>query len=59
MAPRPPNYSQERKQRERAQRMKNEQKAEKRAEKSAGRKAIKDEPGIGHDVTVPSDKGGT
>ncbi|MEJ0043802.1 MAG: hypothetical protein WDM81_17005 [Rhizomicrobium sp.] len=40
MAPRPPNYSQERTQRERAQRLKAEEKAQKRAEKSAKRKGI-------------------
>ena len=39
MAPRPPNYSQERTQRERAQRLKAEEKALKRAEKTAKRKA--------------------
>ena len=38
MAPRPPNYSHERTQRERAQRQKAEEKALKRAEKSAKRK---------------------
>lgn len=38
MAPRPPNYSHERSQRERAQRLKAEEKAQKRAEKSAKRK---------------------
>jgi hypothetical protein len=56
MAPRPPNYSQERTQRERAQRLKNQEKAERRAEKSARRKATKDEQGIGQDGTVSSDK---
>ena len=39
MAPRPPNYSHERTQRERAQRLKSEEKAEKRAAKSEKRKA--------------------
>jgi hypothetical protein len=39
MAPRPPNYSQERTQRERAQRLKAEEKALKRAEKAAKLKA--------------------
>ena len=38
MAPRPPNYSHERSQRERQQRLKAEEKALKRAEKSAKRK---------------------
>jgi hypothetical protein len=40
MAPRPPNYSHERSQRERAQRLKAEEKALKRAEKSAKRKGL-------------------
>lgn len=42
MAPRPPNYSQERLQRERAQQAKANEKAEKRAEETARRKALKD-----------------
>jgi hypothetical protein len=42
MAPRPPNYSQERQQRERAQAAKANEKAERRAEESARRKAEKD-----------------
>ena len=58
MAPRAPNYSQERTQRERAQRIKNEEKAQRRAEKSARRKAIKDEQGNGQHVNVPSDQTG-
>ncbi|MEI9887167.1 MAG: hypothetical protein WDN08_18330 [Rhizomicrobium sp.] len=44
MAPRPPNYSQERTQRERAQRLKAEEKAQKRAEKSAKRKGVETPP---------------
>ena len=43
MAPRPPNYSHERSQRERAQRQKAEEKALKRAEKSAKRKGTEGE----------------
>jgi hypothetical protein len=39
MAPRPPNYSQERQQRERAQAAKVKEKAERRAEEAARRKA--------------------
>jgi hypothetical protein len=39
MAPRPPNYANDRSQRERAQRQKADEKAQKRAEKSAKRKA--------------------
>jgi hypothetical protein len=47
MAPRPPNYSQDRIQRERAQQAKAREKAEKRAEETAKRKALKEgqEPG--------------
>jgi hypothetical protein len=44
MAPRPPNYANDRSQRERAQRQKAEEKALKRAEKSAKRKAADGEP---------------
>ena len=44
MAPRPPNYAQDRLQRERAQQAKNAEKAERRAEEAARRKAAKDEP---------------
>ena len=44
MAPRPPNYSQERTQRERAQRQKADEKAQKRAEKSDARKARNEPP---------------
>jgi hypothetical protein len=51
MAPRPPNYSQERTQRERAQRLKAEEKALKRAEKAAKLKT-KDNTG------TPPDKDG-
>lgn len=43
MAPRPPNYSQERTQRERAQRAKADEKAQRLAEKTARRKAAKAE----------------
>ncbi len=42
MAPRPPNYSQDRLQRERAQAAKTAEKAERRAAESAKRKAEKD-----------------
>ena len=42
MAPRPPNYSQDRLQRERAQQAKAKEKAEKRAEETARRKALKE-----------------
>ena len=46
MAPKTPNYAQDRMQRERAQAAKNAEKAERRAEESAKRKAQKDgEPG--------------
>jgi hypothetical protein len=46
MAPRAPNYAQDRLQRERAQTAKHAEKAERRAEESAKRKAQKDaEPG--------------
>jgi len=40
-APRPPNYSQERTQRERKQRAKAEEKAERNAEKTARRRAAR------------------
>jgi len=43
MAPRPPNYSQDRLQRERAQAAKAREKAERRAEETARRKAEKRE----------------
>ena len=43
MASRPPNYSQERTQRERAQRAKAEEKAQRLAEKTARRKAARGE----------------
>jgi hypothetical protein len=43
MTPRPPNYSHDRSQRERAQSAKNDAKAERRAEKSARRKAARGE----------------
>ena len=43
MAPRPPNYAQERNQRARKQRAKAEEKAERNAEKAARRKAIRNE----------------
>ncbi|MGZ5936861.1 MAG: hypothetical protein ACXWLK_05640 [Rhizomicrobium sp.] len=43
MAPRPPNYSHERSQRERAQRAKADEKAQKQAEKTARRKALNEE----------------
>ena len=50
MAPRPPNYSQDRLQRERAQAAKHAEKAERRAEKSAQRKAEREpEPGKSQD----------
>ncbi|HXC54120.1 MAG TPA: hypothetical protein VNU97_02400 [Rhizomicrobium sp.] len=42
MAPRPPNYSHERAQRERAQNAKADAKAERRAEKSARKKAARE-----------------
>jgi hypothetical protein len=46
MAPKKPNYAQDRMQRERAQAAKNAEKAERRAEESAKRKALKEgEPG--------------
>ena len=45
MAPRPPNYSHERSQRERAQAAKADAKAERRAEKSARKKAARGEGG--------------
>jgi len=44
MAPRPPNYSQERLQRERAQAAKAKEKAERRAEETARRKAEQEKP---------------
>jgi hypothetical protein len=43
MAPRPPNYSQDRIQRERKQRAKAEEKAERNAEKAARRRAARAE----------------
>jgi len=43
MQPRPPNYSQERIQRERKQRAKAEEKAERNAEKAARRRAARGE----------------
>jgi hypothetical protein len=50
MAPRAPNYAQDRLQRERAQAAKHAEKAERRAEESAKRKALKDaEPGTPED----------
>ena len=45
MAPKTPNYRQDRLQRERAQAAKNAEKAARRAEESARRKALKDAPG--------------
>ena len=51
MAPRAPNYSQERIQRERKQRAKAEEKAERNAEKTARRRAARGE------ATPPSDEG--
>jgi hypothetical protein len=59
MSPRAPNYSQERIQRERAQRLKNQEKAERRAEKTAKRKATKDEQGNGQGANTSPDKSGT
>ena len=44
MAPRPPNYSQDRLQRERAQAAKVKEKAERRAEETARRKAEQIKP---------------
>ena len=44
MAPRPPNYSQERLQRERAQAAKARERAERLAEETARRKAEQDKP---------------
>jgi hypothetical protein len=44
MAPRPPNYSQDRLQRERAQAAKAKEKAERRAEETARRKAEQVKP---------------
>ena len=44
MAPRPPNYSQDRLQRERAQAAKAREKAEQRAEETARRKAEQGKP---------------
>jgi hypothetical protein len=52
MAPKKPNYGQDRMQRERAQAAKHAEKAERRAEKSAQRKAERDgEPGKPQDET--------
>jgi hypothetical protein len=45
MAPKTPNYRQDRLQRERAQAAKNAEKAARRAEESAKRKALKDADG--------------
>ena len=45
MAPKTPNYRQDRLQRERAQAAKNAEKAARRAEESARRKALKDAGG--------------
>ena len=54
MAPRPPNYSHDRSQRERAQNAKNDAKAERRAEKSARRKAARGEtPTVAPDESRP------
>jgi hypothetical protein len=54
MAPRPPNYSHDRSQRERAQSAKNDAKAERRAEKSARRKAARGEtPPTATDEVAP------
>jgi hypothetical protein len=47
MAPRPPNYSQDRLQRERAQAAKAKEKAERRAEETARRKAEQAKPDAG------------
>ena len=47
MAPRPPNYSQDRLQRERAQAAKVREKAERRAEETARRKAEQDKTSEG------------
>ncbi len=44
MAPRPPNYSQDRLQRERAQAAKTKEKAERKAEETARRKAEQAKP---------------
>jgi len=49
MAPRPPNYSQDRLQRERAQAAKVKEKADRRAEETARRKA--EQPGTPKDST--------
>lgn len=46
MAPRPPNYSQDRMQRERAQAAKANEKAERRAQETALRKAEKEKPPV-------------
>ncbi|MES2254170.1 MAG: hypothetical protein V4559_03895 [Pseudomonadota bacterium] len=52
MAPKKPNYGQDRMQRERAQAAKHAEKAERRAEKSAQRKAERDgEPSKPQDET--------
>ena len=54
MAPRPPNYSHDRSQRERAQSAKNDAKAERRAEKSARRKAARGEaPPVASEESLP------
>ena len=56
MSPRPPNYSQERAQRERKQRAKAEEKAERNAQRAARRKAIQNEeaPPPGEADTKPT-----
>jgi hypothetical protein len=55
MAPRPPNYSHDRSQRERAQSAKSDAKAERRAEKSARRKAARGEtPPVAPDEAAPA-----
>jgi hypothetical protein len=57
MAPRPPNYSHDRSQRERAQSAKNDAKAERRAEKSARRKAARGEaPVVAGEEVPPKDE---
>jgi hypothetical protein len=59
MAPRTPNYSFERLQRERTQKSKSEEKAERRAEKVARRKALAGEQEGGPAAPVPPDKADT
>ena len=53
MAPRPPNYSQERIQRERKQRAKAEEKAARIAEKTARRRAARVEETVPYDDSDP------